>query len=68
METIMDNIQYYVIVDKLTINNNTDKVKINEVEIKIQDTKLPFSDKYIDLYLISQDKNECKKIYTKYKC
>jgi hypothetical protein len=57
---MVDNIQYYVTVDKSTVINDTDKIKINEVEIEIQDTRLPFSDKYIDLYLISQDKNECK--------
>ena len=61
MEAMVNNIQYYVTVDKSTVTNSTDKVKINEVEIEIQDTKLPFSDKYIDLYLISHDKNECKK-------
>lgn len=56
----MDNIEYYVTLDKSAVINDADKIKINEVEIEIQDTKLPFIDKYIDLYLISQDRNECK--------
>ncbi|MCF6341125.1 MAG: hypothetical protein L3J10_10330 [Sulfurimonas sp.] len=56
----MGNIQYYVLVDKSTIFHNEDKDEINKVEVEIQDTKLPFSDKYVDLYLISNDKNECK--------
>jgi len=56
----MNNIQYYVLVDKSTIFHNEDKDEINKVEVEIQDTKLPFSDKYVDLYLISNCRNECK--------
>jgi hypothetical protein len=56
----MNNIEYYVIVDKTTITNDKHKVKIDKVEVEIQDTRLPFSDNYIDLYLISYNKQECK--------
>ncbi|MEA3314848.1 MAG: hypothetical protein U9Q30_03180 [Campylobacterota bacterium] len=56
----MSDIQYYVVIDKSTMFNSEDEEKINKIEVEIQDTKLPFSDEYIDLYLISNDKNECK--------
>jgi len=54
----MNDIQYYVTVDKSEINDR-DKVKIDKVAVEIQDTKLPFNDNYIDLYLISNNKKEC---------
>jgi hypothetical protein len=57
---MMDNIQYYVLVDKSTIFNIEDKEKIAKIEVEIQDTKLPFNDKYVDLYLISVNKQECE--------
>lgn len=60
-EEVMCSIQYYVVVDKATATDNIDKVKIDEVEVEIQDTKLPFSEKAIDIYLISHEKNECEK-------
>lgn len=56
----MDNIQYYVVVDKSIMIKNKDKEKIDKIEVEIQDTKLPFSNKYVDLYLISNCRNECK--------
>jgi hypothetical protein len=61
----VDNIQYYVIVDKTSKINKVDKAKIDKVEIEIQDTRLPFSDKHIDLYLISNNKKECKEYIEK---
>ncbi|NOQ32298.1 MAG: hypothetical protein GQ570_14405 [Helicobacteraceae bacterium] len=57
----MDNIQYYVVVDKSTTFNIEDEEKINKVEVEFIDTKLPFSEKTIDTYLISNDKNECER-------
>jgi len=56
----MNNIQYYVVVDKSTTINNEDKNEMDKIEVEIQDTKLPFSDKYVDLYLISNKKKECE--------
>lgn len=56
----MNNIQYYVVVDKSTTINNEDKDEMDKIEVEIQDTKLPFSDKYVDLYLISNKKKECE--------
>ena len=58
---MMNNIQYYVIVDKSISIDNQDKKKIDEVEVEFMDTRLPFGEKIIDTYLISNDKNECKK-------
>lgn len=57
----MEDIQYYVIVDKSISINSEDKEKIDKVEVEFIDTKLPFSEKIIDTYLISNDKNECEK-------
>ena len=57
----MSNIQYYVIVDKKIAIKNTDKLKIDKVEVEIQDTRLAFSNQYVDLYLISNNKKECQK-------
>ena len=54
------NIQYYVVVHKSISIDNENKEKIAKVEMEFQDTKLPFSDAYIDVYLISNDKNESK--------
>ena len=58
----MNNIQYYVLVDRTKVkdNNKAKLDKLEQVEVEIQDTKLPFSDKYIDLYLISNNKKECQ--------
>ena len=56
----MNDIQYYVVLDKTAEINKTDQAKINEIEVEIQDTRLPFSDKYVDLYLISNNKKECQ--------
>jgi len=61
----MNNVQYYVVVDKTTTIDDVDKAKIDEIEVKIQDTKLPFSEKSIDIYLISHDKDECEKYIKK---
>ena len=61
----MNNIKYYIIVDKSTCIDKKDKEKIDIVEIKIQDTRLPFSNKYVDLYLISDNKKECEEYITK---
>jgi hypothetical protein len=36
----MENIQYYVIVDKTTKINDDDKAKIDKVKIEIQDTRV----------------------------
>jgi len=55
----MSNIEYYVVVDKKKVKAH-DVVKLDKVEVEIQDTKLPFSDNYIDLYLISNNKKECR--------
>lgn len=57
----MNDIQYYVVFDKTTEIKNTDQAKIDEVKVEIRDTKLPFSEKLVDIYLISHDKNECEK-------
>ena len=57
----MSDIQYYVVVDKTTEINDKDKIEIDKIEVEIQDTRLPFSNNYIDLYLISNNKKECLK-------
>lgn len=51
----MGNIQYYVLVNKDTI---VDKKEINEIEPECSNTKLPFSEKLVNIYLISKDKHE----------
>jgi len=61
----MNNIEYYIIVDKSTCIDKKDKEKIDIVEIEIQDTRLPFSNKYVDLYLISDNKKECEEYIIK---
>ncbi len=56
----MNDIQYYITVSKDTICKTKLKEEIDKVEAEITDTKLPFSDKYVDIYLISDNKKECE--------
>lgn len=57
----MNNIQYYVLVNQDTVTNEKQREEIDKIELEFKDTKLPFSEKYIDVYLLSHDKNECEK-------
>ena len=60
----MNNIDYYVLVSEDTIINDKQKKEIDKIKAEILDTKLPFSERLIDIYLISNNKNECE-IYIK---
>ena len=57
----MNDIQYYVLLNKDATVDKQQKEEIDKIELEFKDTKLPFSEKYIDVYLFSHDKNECKK-------
>ena len=57
----MNDIQYYVLVNQDTITDEKLKEEIDKIELDFKDTKLPFSEKVVDIYLISHDKNECEK-------
>jgi hypothetical protein len=57
----MNDIQYYVLINKDATVDKQQKEEIDKIELEFKDTKLPFSEKYIDVYLLSHDKNECKK-------
>lgn len=57
----MNNIQYYyVLVNQDAVTDEKQRKEIDKIELEFKDTKLPFSEKYIDVYLMSNDKNECK--------
>ncbi len=56
----MNDIQYYVTVSKNATDNKKRKKELDTVEAEITDTKLPFSDEYVDIYLISDNKKECE--------
>ncbi len=57
----MNDVQYCVLVNKDVIVDEQQKEDIDKIELDLKDTKLPFSDKVVDIHLISHDKNECKK-------
>lgn len=57
----MSNIKYYVLVNKDTIADNKQRKEIDKIEEVIPDTKLPFCEKLVDIYLISNNKKECEK-------
>lgn len=56
----MNDIQYYVFVNQDAITDEKQRKEIDKIELEFKDTKLPFSEKYVDVYLISNNKNECK--------
>ena len=56
----MNNIDYYVLANEDTIPDEKQRKKIDKIEAIITDTKLPFSKKLVDIYLISKNKKECK--------
>lgn len=58
----MRDIQYFVLIQESNTVSDEDRSKINEVKIEEygKATKLPFSDDYIDIYLISHNKQECE--------
>jgi hypothetical protein len=60
----MNDIQYYITLNKDTAFNDSQRKLIDEVETEIIGTKLPFSETIVDIYLISSDKNECE-VYIK---
>jgi len=57
----MNDIQYHVLVNKDAIVDKNLKEKIDKSELNLEDAKLPFSEKVVDIYLISHNKNECEK-------
>jgi len=56
----MSDIQYYVLVNKDAIADEKQREEIEKIELEFKDTKLPFSEKFVDVCLMSNDKNECK--------
>lgn len=57
----MNDIKYYVLVNQDAIADVKQREEIGKIELEFKDTKLPFSEKCIDVYLFSHDKNECEK-------
>jgi hypothetical protein len=60
----MSDITYYVLMSKDVTITNEQRDEIDKVEPEFEDTQLPFSEEFVDIYLISDDKNECE-IYIK---
>jgi hypothetical protein len=56
----MNDIQYYVLVNKDAVADEKQREEIEKIEPSFKDTKLPFSERFVDVYLISYAKNECK--------
>lgn len=55
----MNDIQYYVLIRKEKVIDNKQRKEIEKIDLDLKETKLPFSDKLVDIYFISDDKNEC---------
>lgn len=55
----MNDIQYYVLIRKEKIIEKNQIQEIEKIDLDLKETKLPFSDKLVDIYFISHNKNEC---------
>ena len=56
----MHDVQYYVIGSNDIADTNKLKEEIDKIEAEFIDTKLPFNDERVDVYLISDNKKECE--------
>ena len=55
----MNDIQYYVLIRKEKVIEKNQIQEIEKIDLDLKETKLPFSNKLVDIYFISHDKNEC---------
>ena len=62
----MNDIQYYVLISKdTTTSSSADRIEIDKIDIECKNTKLPFSEKFVDIYLTTDNKKECEEYVNK---